>query len=107
MWQNHTIISKREFTIGGKIKKYRQRLGVSQDVLSKMANLAFHAITKIETGATSNPRIKTVKKIADALGVLLDDLMKLKNRLHIARQKNGSFAYQKRLPLAVCDQDLC
>jgi transcriptional regulator with XRE-family HTH domain len=31
---------------------------------------------KIEAGATPNPTIETVKKIADALGVSLDDLMK-------------------------------
>ncbi|MBI2446744.1 MAG: helix-turn-helix transcriptional regulator [Parcubacteria group bacterium] len=49
---------------------------ISQDVLSKKANLAFHTIAKIEAGATPNPTIDTVKKIADALGVSLDVLMK-------------------------------
>jgi len=57
------------------IKKYRQQLGLSQDTLSKKANLAFHTVAKIETGATPNPTIETVKKIADALGVSLDNLM--------------------------------
>jgi len=33
-------------------------------------------IAKIEAGATPNPTIETVKKIADALGMSLDDLMK-------------------------------
>jgi len=45
-------------------------------VLSKRANLAFHTIVKIEAGSTPDPRIDTVKKIADAFGVSLDDLMK-------------------------------
>jgi len=58
------------------MKKYRKKLGISQDVLSKRANLAFHTIAKIEAGSTPDPRIETVKKIADALGVSLDDLMK-------------------------------
>ena len=31
---------------------------------------------KIEAGAAPNPTIETVKKIADAIGVSLDDLMK-------------------------------
>ena len=62
--------------IGKNIKKYRNKLGISQDVLSKKSNLAFHTIAKIEAGTTPNPTIETVKKIADALGVLLDDLMK-------------------------------
>ena len=62
--------------IAKNIKKYRNKLGISQDVLSKRANLAFHTIAKIEAGSTPDPRIETVKKIADALGVTLDDLMK-------------------------------
>jgi transcriptional regulator with XRE-family HTH domain len=69
-------MSKEKTTIGDNIKKYRNKLGISQDVLSKRANLAFHTIAKIEAGSTPDPRIETVKKIADALGVTLDDLMK-------------------------------
>lgn len=69
-------MSKQGGTIGENIKKYRNKLGISQDVLSKKANLAFHTIAKIEAGSTPNPTIETVKKIADALGVSLDDLMK-------------------------------
>jgi len=67
---------KQGSTIGKNIKKYRNRLGISQDVLSKRANLAFHTIAKIEAGTTPNPTIETIKKIADALSVSLDDLMK-------------------------------
>ena len=69
-------MSNEKSTIGENIKKYRNKLGISQDVLSKRANLAFHTIAKIEAGSTPDPRIETVKKIADALGVSLDDLMK-------------------------------
>ena len=68
-------MSKEKSTIGKNIKKYRKKLGISQDVLSKKANLAFHTIAKIEAGATPNPTIETVKKIADALGVSVDDLI--------------------------------
>jgi hypothetical protein len=34
-------MSKREFTIGENIKKYRQKLGISQDILSKGQILLF------------------------------------------------------------------
>ena len=67
---------RRKPSIGENIKKYRHKLGISQDVLSKRANLAFHTIAKIETGATLNPTVHTVKQIADALGVVMDKLMK-------------------------------
>jgi len=69
-------MSKEKSTIGNNIKKYRKKLGISQDKLSKLAGMTFHTITKIESGATPDPRIETVKKIADALGVGIDDLMR-------------------------------
>jgi len=69
-------MTKQKSTIGSNVKKYRKLAGISQDVLSKRANFAFHTIAKIETDSTPDPRIETVKKIADALGVSLDDLMK-------------------------------
>lgn len=55
-------MSKEKSTIGDNIKKYRNKLGISQDVLSKRANLAFHTIAKIKAGLTPNPTIETVKK---------------------------------------------
>ncbi len=69
-------IDKNKSEIGKRIRKYRKKLGISQDTLSKKADLAFHTITKIETGKTPNPTIDTVKKIADALDVGVDDLIK-------------------------------
>jgi len=69
-------MSKEISTIAKNIKKYRAKLGISQDKLSKLACITLHTITKIESGATPDPRIETVKKIADALGVSIDDLMR-------------------------------
>ena len=62
--------------IAQNIKKYRNELGISQDKLSKLADVTLHTLTKIESGATSDPRIETVNRIANALGVSLDDLVK-------------------------------
>jgi len=68
-------MGKEKGAIAENIRKYRNKLGISQDVLSKRANLAFHTIAKIEAGSTPDPRIETVKKIADALGITINDLM--------------------------------
>lgn len=51
-------------------------LGISQDKLSKLAGVTVHTVTKIEIGATSDPRIETLKKIAKALGVGVEALIK-------------------------------
>jgi predicted transcriptional regulator len=58
------------------IKKYREKYGMSQDKLSKLAGITLYAITKIESGATLDPRVLTVKKIAVALGCGVDELLK-------------------------------
>jgi len=62
--------------IAENIKKYRKKLGVSQDRLSKMADVTYNTIIKIESGANKNPTIETLAKIAKALGVGVDDLIK-------------------------------
>ncbi len=62
--------------IADNIKKYRGKLGISQDRLSKLADVTLHTITKIESGANTNPTIDTVKKIATALNISLDELIK-------------------------------
>lgn len=62
--------------IARNMKALRAKQDISQDRLSKLADISFHTITKIETGDTPNPTVDTMKKIADALGVTIDDLMK-------------------------------
>ncbi len=67
---------RKQSKIGGHIRKLRNKLGISQDALSKKSNLAFHTIAKIESGSTPDPRIETLKKIAHGLGVSIGDLIK-------------------------------
>ena len=63
-------------TIGKNIKKYRQEKGLSQDKLSKLADLSLNTVVKIELDESPNPTIETIQKIAKALGVSVDDLLK-------------------------------
>ncbi len=60
--------------ISENIKKYRKKKGLSQDRLAKLADVTHTTLVKLESGANNNPTIKTLKKIADALGVSLDKL---------------------------------
>jgi len=69
--------SKEKLTaIAKNIRKYRERKGISQDKLSKLAEVSFNTITKIEAGNTVNPTVVTVRKISEALGVTIDVLLK-------------------------------
>ncbi len=63
-------------SIAKNLKKYRKQKGVSQDKLSKLADVTYNTIIKLESGATKNPRIETLQLIAKALGVGVDDLIK-------------------------------
>jgi len=65
--------------IGDNIRKLRQQKKISQDRLSKEADLALNTIVKIETGKKPNPTIETLEKIAKALGVSIGDLFNKMN----------------------------
>lgn len=67
--------STNKSTIAENIKKYRNKIGVSQDKLSKLADVTYNTIIKIESGANINPTIETLSKIAKALNVGVDDLI--------------------------------
>ena len=64
--------------IAQNIKKYRKKKGVSQDKLSKLAGVTNNTIIKIESGATLNPRVETLRLIAKALDVTVDSLLNQK-----------------------------
>ena len=63
-------------TIGKNIKKLRQSKRLSQDKLSKLADISHNTIIKIESGAIKSPTIDNVQKIAKALSVSIDELTK-------------------------------
>jgi transcriptional regulator with XRE-family HTH domain len=65
-----------EINIGENIKKLRQAKGLSQDRLSKVADVSYNSIIKLETGGITNPTIETLQKISKALEVSVDDLLK-------------------------------
>lgn len=62
--------------IAKNLKKIRQDKGISQDRLSKLADLSLNTVVTVESGANPNPTIETLTKIAEALEVGVDDLIK-------------------------------
>jgi len=57
------------------IKKLRKERNWSQQDLAVKAGLSFATITKIEQRIAKNPRMETIKQIADAFEVPLDELV--------------------------------
>ncbi|MBI5358158.1 helix-turn-helix transcriptional regulator [Candidatus Amesbacteria bacterium] len=63
-------------TIGENIKKARNKLGLTQDDLVRKSDVKHTTLTKIESNVVIKPSVQTVAKIAKALGVLMEDLVK-------------------------------
>ena len=63
------------------IRKLRLKKGLSQEKLSRLADIANATLVKIESGAAKEPTITTVAKIASALNVSIDELVgRIKNK---------------------------
>ncbi len=63
-------------TIGHKIKAWRKKKDITQDALAKKADIPYTTLAKIESDVIQNPSLQTITKIADGLGISLDDLVK-------------------------------
>ncbi len=63
-------------SLAANIRARRKKAHLSQDALSKLAGFTLHTLTKIEIGATTDPRVSTVKRLADALHTNVDALVK-------------------------------
>lgn len=57
------------------IKRLRKQLKLSQEELAKEAEITYSTLIKIESGANRNPTLNTLKKIANALRISLDELI--------------------------------
>jgi len=62
-------------TISENIKKMRTKLGLTQDDLSKKADIKYTTLTKVESGVVNKPSVQIMAKIAKALGVNIEDLL--------------------------------
>ncbi len=71
-----TTMSRKISQIGRNIKKLRKQKGLSQDRLSKLADVSYNTVIKLESGGITNPSIDTLQKLAKALDVGVDDLLK-------------------------------
>lgn len=63
-------------TIGENIKKVRGKLGLTQDDLVRKSGVKHTTLSKIESNVVVKPSVQTVAKIAKALGVPMEDLVK-------------------------------
>jgi len=65
---NKTNLAKR-------VKQLREKLGLSQEKLARLADVSNNTIINIEAGKQNNPTIETLKKITKALNASIENLI--------------------------------
>jgi len=63
-------------TISENIKRLRNKLDLTQDDLAKKADIKYTTLMKVESGTVNKPSVQTMAKIAKALGVSIEYLIK-------------------------------
>ena len=58
------------------IKKYRAKLGLTQEGLVKKSSVKYTTLSKIESGVVKKPTVQVMAKIAKGLKVSIEDLLK-------------------------------
>jgi transcriptional regulator with XRE-family HTH domain len=66
----------KEITIGKNVKKYRNKLGLSQEDFAKKSGVKYTTLTKIESSVIKKPSVMVMAQIAKTLGVSIEDLIK-------------------------------
>ena len=58
------------------LSKLRKNKGLTQEGLARKANISYHTIIKLESWGIKNPKADTILKLAEALNVTTDKLLK-------------------------------
>ncbi len=58
------------------VKRLREAKWLSQEKLARLADVANNTLIKMETEENKNPTLETLKRVAKALEVSIDDLIK-------------------------------
>lgn len=66
--------------LASQLKKWRKARNMTQQKLAEKAGISYVVISKIEQGVSREPTILSVVRLADALGVSLDELVGRKFR---------------------------
>lgn len=65
-----------EINIGENVKKYRNKQDLSQENFAKKSGVKYTTLTKIESNVIKKPSVLIMAKLAKALGVSIEDLIK-------------------------------
>mgnify|MGYP001396950993 FL=1 len=67
-------MSKNE-NLAKNVEKLRKQKSLSQERLARLADVANNTIIKMESGENKNPTLETLRKVAKALDISVDELI--------------------------------
>lgn len=70
------MVESSKTNLGKKVRQLREKLDLSQEKFARLADVSNNTIINIEAGKQDNPTIETLKKIAKALNVSVEELIK-------------------------------
>lgn len=65
-----------KLSLAKRLESLRKKQGLSQEKLARLADVSNNTIINIEAGININPTIETLRKIAKAFGISLEELIK-------------------------------
>lgn len=57
------------------LRKLREQKSLTQEKLARLADVSNNTVIKIEAGKNQNPTLETLKRLAKALDISVDDLI--------------------------------
>ena len=75
-YQNFEDMTSDKNNIGDNIKKFRAKLGLTQDDLARKSGVKYTTLSKIESGVVTKPTVHIIAKIAKSLDASIEDLLK-------------------------------
>lgn len=70
------MVGSSKNNIAKTVKRLREKAGLSQEKLARLADVSNNTLINIEAGKQDNPTIETLKKIAGALNTPIENLIK-------------------------------
>ncbi len=61
--------------IGERLRQIRKRIGLTQREAAKQSGMAFQYLSDLECGRNTNPSLASLRRLAEAYGVGVDDLV--------------------------------
>ena len=69
-------VAKKDCMIGDNVKKFRKKKGLTQDNLARKADIPYTTLTKLESNVVKKRTVQTIAKIAKALDLDIEELIK-------------------------------